>query len=271
MLSKCLQNDGCQKGSSNRQCSNSNGSWSTTSFSRGAARWSTACSIGTVVLLGFGSIFVSARRGSAQALSCNRIPPEWTAVIWQWGAVSSSTICNSRSRDGGSKTRRSSRAVEASGKIGSVEVAHVEKRTRYYTSCDIESLETIANLLGSNGLLALHVALVGHLGSRYWVLHPLKELVIGDEPDIRLGSKALNEVHNSRLLCSGIRQSRVICQMGRVDIDTKRLAVTVVMTIKISLRPGSNISRSTSKINVHELRNASIIEDSVHGDLPDAR
>lgn len=107
--------------------------------------------------------------------------------------------------------------------------------------------------------MALHVSLVCELGGRNGVLHPLKQLIVGNEPDIGLRGKALDEAHDTSLCSSSIRQSRIVCQMGGVNIDTERLTVTVVVTIKVGLRPGGDISRSTSKVNIHELGNTSVV------------
>ena len=90
-------------------------------------------------------------------------------------------------------------------------------------------------------------------------MHPLEKLLVGDKPDIGLGSQALNEANNTILVGSGIRQTNIVGQMGRVNINTERLAVTVVMTIKVSLRPSSHISRRTGKVHIHKLRNTGIV------------
>jgi hypothetical protein len=201
---------------------------------------------------------VSTRRGSAQALSGNGIPPEWTAIIRQRGTVSSSTIGYVRCRYGSVQSRCSSRAVETSGKVGCVEVAHIEKRTRHYGS-DVESLETVTDFLGSNRLLALHIRLVAKLRSGYRILHPLEKLVIGDKPNIRLGRKTLYEADHTILLCCVIRQTRVVCQVSGMDIDTERLAVAVIMTIKVGVGPVCDISRRASKVDIHKLRDTGVI------------
>lgn len=55
-----------------------------------------------------------------------------------------------------------------------------------------------------------------------------------------------------------------------MHVNAKRLAVSVVVSVKVIERPGSDIGNRSGKINVHQLRNTGVVKYSIHWDFPNA-
>jgi len=84
-------------------------------------------------------------------------------------------------------------------------------------------IHSVADLLTNRRKIALHIGLIDHLTVGHWVLHPLEQLLVGHEPNIWLGDRGEKFVV----------EIRRVSDMNRMEIDTKRCTVAIVMTVKV--------------------------------------
>lgn len=56
-----------------------------------------------------------------------------------------------------------------------------------------------------------------------------------------------------------------------MNVDTKRLTIAIVMSVKVGVGPSSDIGRRASKVNIHQLSGSCIVLNCIHGDLPNTR
>lgn len=56
-----------------------------------------------------------------------------------------------------------------------------------------------------------------------------------------------------------------------MNVDAKRLAIAIVMSIKVGVGPSSDIRGRASKVDIHQLSGSCIVLNCVHGDLPNTR
>lgn len=206
------------------------------------------------------SVSEGAVRTGAEALGADGIPPFHGAGGRDRGAVTRLAGSDNTLGDGVAGGRHGLGAAvtgrpRTGDKVTGLDHTLVDRS-------ELGIIETVADLLADSGDGALHVGLVGKLGRRDGILHPLKQLLVGDEPDIGEGTGIGKEF---------VVELSGIAYMDRVEVDTEGRAVSVVVAVKVLSKPGGdNLSRSI-QLYIHGVGNSSwqvAVHDCCHGNLP---